>query len=78
MKPYIFAASAVMVVALSACGPRCHTVSQEVAYLDENGQVAFRMVDREVCSTPVRLTAGDNPVHSGSGSFTASEVFKEK
>lgn len=78
MKLYIIGISAVVAIALSACGPRCHTVPQEVAYLDENGEVAFRMVDREVCTTPVRLTASDNPVHSGSGSYTATEVFKQK
>lgn len=75
MKLYVIGISALVAIALSACGPRCQTVSQEVAYLDENGQVAVRTVEREICPTAAKMTASDNPVHSGSGSMTAGTVM---
>lgn len=76
MKLYMIGISVVVAIALNACGPRCHTVSQEVGYLDENGQVAFRTIEREVCAAPAKMTASDNPVHSGGGEMTAEQVFR--
>ena len=75
MKLYVIGISALVAVALSACGSRCQTVSQEVAYLDENGQVAVRTIEREICPTATKMTASNNPVHSGSGSMTAGTVW---